>query len=102
MSGKRSSLFILGFLLLFLFSMAYVPRSHAQQEAIKEKPEETQKNELSEKVVGAPRDIKEQTGILVFVVWMWVSIVVLVYFLRLKIKETDRLYLLRFFPSEKK
>jgi hypothetical protein len=102
MSGNRNFFLIIGFLLLFLFSWTYVPLSHAQQEVIKERPEETQKKEEPEKVVGTPQNIKERTGILVFVAWIWLSIIVLVYFLCLKIKETDRLYLLRFFSSEKK
>ena len=102
MKGARNSFFLLGLLLLFLFSSVSVLPSQAQQELKKETVEETQANEEPEKVVGTPQDIKEKTGIVVFVVWMWLSIVVLVYFLRLKIKETDRLYRLRFFSSEKK
>ena len=102
MKGSRRSFFVLCFLLFLLFSWFFAPPSQAQEETGKEKVGGIQADEEPEKVVGAPRDIKEKTGIIVFVVWIWLSILVLVYFLRLKIKETDRLYLLRFISSEKK
>jgi hypothetical protein len=54
-----------------------------------------------EKIVVGPQDIKQKTGILVFVAWMWISVFVIVYFLRLKIKEADRLYRLRFYSAKK-
>jgi len=102
MSVSKNYFFLFGLLLLFLFSWIFVPPTQAQQGVKKEGVEEIQANEEPGKVVGEPQDIKEMSGILVFVAWMWLSIIVLVYFLRLKIKETDRLYLLRFFSSEKK
>jgi hypothetical protein len=103
MNGNKRSFLIFGLFLAFLFfSLIYVSPSRAQQEVKVEKPVETQAKGEPEKVVGAPRDIKEETGVLVFLAWIWLSIFVLVYFLRLKIKETDRLFFLRYFSSEKK
>ncbi|MGB8951964.1 MAG: hypothetical protein WCC06_04780 [Candidatus Aminicenantales bacterium] len=67
-------------------------------------PEKTQAAPLQtgpEEVVSAPKDIKERTAIYVFLGWMWVSIFVLIYFLRLKIKEADRVYRLKFFSENK-
>ncbi len=55
-----------------------------------------------EKIVPGPQNIKERTAVYVFLGWLWVSIAVLVYFLRLKIKEIDRIYVLRFFPTAEK
>jgi cytochrome b6 len=55
----------------------------------------------ADKIIAAPENIKEGTAIYVFLGWMWLSVVVLVYFLRLKIKETDRLYRSKFFSPEK-
>jgi quinol-cytochrome oxidoreductase complex cytochrome b subunit len=55
----------------------------------------------SEKIVPAPQNIKESTAIYVFLGWMWVSIAVLIYFLRQKIRETDRLYFSRYFTPDK-
>ncbi len=102
MSGSQRSFLIVGFLLLILFSWSVIPPSQAQQEEKKEGVEEIQTDKKPEKVVASPQDIREKTGIVVFVVWMWLSIIILVFFLRLKIREADRLYRLRFFSSDKK
>jgi hypothetical protein len=66
----------------------------AQAKAQPEKP--------PEKIIPAPRNIKESTAIYVFLGWMWLSIAVLIYIIRLKIKEADRLYAIKFFSPEKK
>jgi hypothetical protein len=57
--------------------------------------------ETQEKIKPAPKDIKEAVGIYVFLGWIWISIFVLVFILRQKIKETDRIYRLKFFSSDK-
>jgi hypothetical protein len=56
----------------------------------------------SEKIVPAPRNIKERTAIYVFVGWLWAAIFVLIYIVRLEIKEADRLLDLKFYGDEKK
>ena len=56
----------------------------------------------AEKVVSSPGDIKECTAIYVFVGWMWLSILVIVYFLRLKVREVDRLHRLKLFLTKEK
>jgi cytochrome b6 len=53
-------------------------------------------------IVPAPQNIRESTAIYVFLGWMWVSIGVLIYLLRLKIKEIDRLYFSRYYFPDKK
>lgn len=78
------------FLLLFLYCLTVPMISPAQQEASE-----------SEKVHPGPRDIKEKTTILVFIIWLWISIVVLGIFLRLKIIEVDRLFQQKYFDSPK-
>ncbi len=55
----------------------------------------------ADKLVPSPENIKEGIGIYVFLGWTWLSIIVLIYFLRLKIKEVDRLYWSKFFSPEK-
>jgi hypothetical protein len=57
--------------------------------------------EMPEKIKPAPKDIKEAVGIYVFLGWIWISIFVLVFILRQKIKETDRIYRLKFFSPDK-
>lgn len=88
------------FLILILWAgRAYCP---AYQNSAQEQVEIQQEKKEPEKVVGAPQDVKQRTGIWVFFIWMWISILVLVFFLRWKIKEADRLDRLRFFAKEKK
>jgi len=58
--------------------------------------------EQEEKIIPSPQNIKESTGIYVFLAWMWIAIFVLIYILRLKIREVDRLHKLRFLTVKKK
>ncbi len=53
-------------------------------------------------IVPAPANIRESTAIFVFIGWMWLSIGVLFYLLRLKIKEADRLHDSRYYSPDKK
>lgn len=52
-----------------------------------------------EKLIPGPQNITQKTAVVVFLIWMWVSIVVLLYVLRLKVKELDRLERLGFFKD---
>jgi hypothetical protein len=62
---------------------------------------QTVKDETEEEIKPAPKDIKEAVGIYVFLGWIWLSIFVLIFILRQKIKETDRIYRLKFFSPHK-
>jgi hypothetical protein len=62
---------------------------------------QTLKEEMQQEIKPAPKDIKEAVGIYVFLGWIWVSIFVLVFILLQKIKETDRIYRLKFFSSDR-
>lgn len=44
-----------------------------------------------ETVHPGPQSLKEKWAIGVFLIWMWLSIAVLVYFIRLQIREADRI-----------
>jgi cytochrome b6 len=55
----------------------------------------------ADRIIPSPQNIKEGMAIYVFLGWMWLSVGVLIYFLRLKVKEIDRLYWSRFFSPEK-
>jgi cytochrome b6 len=55
-----------------------------------------------DRIVAAPQNIKESTAIYVFLGGIWLSVAVLTYLLRLKIKETDRLLEVGYFSSDKK
>jgi hypothetical protein len=45
--------------------------------------------------------LKDKTAVIVFLVWIWLIAGVLAYFLRLKIREADRVYHLKFYPAPK-
>jgi hypothetical protein len=94
---------ILPVALIFLFLAVWVGTCfcYPQQGAEKKESVVPKEEAEQENTVGAPQDIKQKTGIWVFAAWMWVSVFVLIYFLRLKIREVDRLYGLRFFSSKK-
>lgn len=54
-----------------------------------------------EKIVPSPQNIRESTGVYVFLAWTWLAISVLVFVLNAKIREADRLFELKFFPEKK-
>jgi hypothetical protein len=91
------------FLFTFLFQVVWAGTSLCYPQQVVEKKEASlpQKEETPEKIFGAPQNVKEKAGIWVFVAWMWISVFVLVYFLRLKIAEADRLHGIRFYSIKK-
>lgn len=92
---------VLAVLFLFLL-ICFGPLLNSAQQTVEEPQTDTARSEEEfEKIVASPQNIKEETGIFVFVGWMWLSIFVLVFFLRLKIREADRLFRLKFFSGEK-
>jgi len=91
------------FLLLLIFFMAFFSGYDlAQQDTPEEQSQAAQAEKEKEKIVPSPKNIKESTGLYVFVGWIWLAVFVLVFFLRLKIKEVDRLYRLGYFSQKKK
>lgn len=98
---KRASFFFVAVFFLLLLAWIDTPLCLCQQDVEQAVTSDPQEKQEPEKIFGAPQDIKQKTGIWVFVVWMWISIIVLICFLRLKIKEVDRLYGLRFFSAKK-
>ena len=90
------------FVLFFFLVASFCPLCSSIQQVVEEKETGSiQIEEESERIVGSPQNIKEKTGIFVFVGWMWLSVIVLVSFLRLKIKEADRPHRLNFFLEKK-
>ena len=45
--------------------------------------------------------LKEKTAVLVFLAWLWIIVGILVWLLRMKIREADRVHALRFYPDPK-
>jgi hypothetical protein len=89
-------------LLVLSVSVLSVLAATTQQPVPKEKEKTVQAQAQPDKIVAAPRNIKERTAIYVFVAWLWAAVFVLIYILRLEIKEADRLLDLKFFRGEKK
>ena len=54
-----------------------------------------------QEVTAGPRNPKEQMGLYVFMAWLWVAIIVLVFILRAKVREVDRLFEARYLTGEK-
>ncbi len=91
------------FLLLLIFFLAFFSSYDlALQDMPGEQNQAAQAQKEKEKIVPSPKNIKESTGIYVFVGWIWLAVFILVFFLRLKIKEVDRLYRLGYFSNKKK
>lgn len=97
--GKKSTILLLIFIFL-PFSLA--SSVLALQAGPQGRNQAGKTPEESEKIVSSPQNIKESTAIYVFIGWLWASIFVLIYLLRQKIKETDRLYSMNFFSPAKK
>ena len=99
MTAKKKwiALFIL---IVFLHSFVLIIIDFAQQ--VEQEKIGTIQEEASEKIIPGPQSIKESMGLYVFIAWLWLAILVLVYFLRLKIKEEDRLLEIRFLSEKKK
>jgi hypothetical protein len=100
---RKKKRFVALFMLVLSFHSFFLLKpDFAQQVAEKEKTEMTQEEESQEKIIPGPQNIKESTGIYVFVAWMWLAIFVLIYILILKIREVDRLFEIRFIFEKKK
>ena len=90
----RKKRFMGMFLVVIFFLSFFILEYNFAQQGTQEEQEK--------KIIPSPQNIKEQTGIYVFLAWMWIAIVVLIYILRLKIREVDRLHKLRFLSVKKK
>ena len=93
-----SSGVILAVLIFYGSSFLLGTSPQSQLPKVKESPEKIQPEEIS----AGPRNIKEKTAVFVFLGWLWLSILVLIYFLQQKIKEVDRLQAMKFFEAERK
>jgi len=88
--------------LLLLISVLFWATWLVAQKAVSEQESNLKKATEEKTVTPSPKSIKEKTAIFVFIGWMWLSIVVLIFILRAKIREVDRLNLIKFFPDQKR
>lgn len=92
---------LLGMVLLlctagFADEVTVQPQTQDQAEKIGPSPN------LEEEIHAGPKDIKEEIGTYVFLGWLWLSIFVLIYLLRQKIRESDRLHSYKYFTASEK
>ncbi len=87
---------------VILLAVAGLGLGLAQQVPPEEPVQEEVVVEEQGKIIPGPKDIKEKTAIYVFLGWMWISIIVLVYILKLKINEVDRLLHIKYFDEKDK
>lgn len=102
MNAEMKRISALPLLVVFFIAFFFVKFVVAQQVVPEDQDKINQVEKNAEKIVPSPKDIRESTGIYVFMTWMWVAIFVIIYFLKLKIKEVDRLYKLKFFSGKRK
>ena len=100
-----AAFFLLAICLVLLFAASGHPQNQAAANE-KAKPSVTgaqaQPQAAPEIIVPGPRNIRERIGIFVFVAWLWAAIVILVFILRLEIREADRVHKLKLYPGEHK
>jgi len=89
-------------LLIFFLAVVGLGLGSAQQVPPEEPAQKEQVVEEQGKIIPSPKNIKEKTAIYVFLGWMWLSIIVLIFILKAKIKETDRLLHIKFFNETDK
>lgn len=95
MKGRKPLLLFFIFFSLFLFlsdmrgdETAAVSQAGVQQD-----------QNISSKIIPVPANPRQKTGIYVFLFWIWIVIFILIYFIRQKIRELDRLNDLEFFSD---
>lgn len=98
MKSQQEKIGILTIFFIFLVALSFSLYAYPSQ-LQPDTASAPQVEQPPDKIHPAPQNIKEKIGIYVFLGWLWLSILVLIYFLRLKIQEADRLYELGFFPS---
>lgn len=89
------------FLLVFVFSFVHGEIADGREAPSFQQSQGDRVEEEVETIVPAAKDIKQATAIYVFLGWIWLSIGILIFFLRQKIKEADRLYDLGYFSEDK-
>jgi len=89
------------FLLAFVFSFGQGEVIADTEVHSLQQSQEDRTTEEVERIVPGATDIKQAIAIYVFLGWIWLSIGILIFFLRLKIKEVDRLHKLKYFSEDK-
>ena len=89
------------FLLAFVFFLGQAEFIAGREAPSLQQSQGDRVEDENETIVPGPSGIKQATAIYVFLGWIWLSIGVLIFLLRLKIKEVDRLHRLGVFSEDK-
>ena len=96
---KKGRLLNSGFWLC-LFIVIFICCSVTSFSQVEPRKDDSLIKNTEKKIIPSPENIQEATGIYIFLVWIWISIFVVIYLLRLKVREADRLYRLGFDPPD--
>ena len=101
MKKRAASPLVVIFLLVFFLALVQAEILAFQEDSFPQEKQEDRVEGEIETIVPAPKDITEATAIYIFLGWIWLSIGILIFLLRLKIKEVDRLHELGYFTEKK-
>ena len=99
MRGRTGFLYLLLFVVLF-FSSGWTGLGENPQDPVSDKARIEKTEAAEDTIVPGPENIKQKIALYVFVTWLWINIGVCLFFLRLKIKEADRLHSLDYFSED--
>lgn len=81
-------------------SQTSAPKAAVPQPAPEKAKAETKAEAQPETIYPAPKNIREKSGVYVFLAWLWLTIAILVYVLALKIREADRVFSLHYYQPD--
>jgi hypothetical protein len=98
--NARRALILITILFLILAPLAAAAAQETKP-AVAKPPVKKGPVQRTEPIVPAFQSAKEKTAVIVFYGWLWISIGVLLYFLRWWVQEADRVFKARFYePAE--
>ncbi len=99
---SASLVLILALALLLPALLSAAPQTAPQKTTAPAKVAPKAKTPLpAETIHPAFADLKEKTAVIVFLAWLWIIVGILVWLLRMKIREADRVHGLKFYPAAK-
>ena len=92
MNGRRSpvssAVLVVAFVSILASGVGEARSQDAPQAAVKATVEKAP----GQAILAAPRTARERTSVYVLLAWLWLSIAVLLWLLRLRVREADRVF----------
>jgi hypothetical protein len=89
------------FLLFLIMGIFLASPLFPFQEEVGKTEGDIQSEQVPDKITSGPKNIIESVGIYIFLGWMWLSILIFILFLKLKVNEADRLHHLKYYSTKK-